>query len=65
MFCSQLWYTPEQYELVKRAANIDRRPMTTFAILAVLKAARLVLDSVGDPCVEPMPRTRKKRAQKT
>lgn len=36
---SQLWYTPEQYDLVKRAARLDRRPMTQFAIAATLRAA--------------------------
>lgn len=40
---SQLWYTPEQYDLVKRAAQLDKRPMTTFAILATLEAATLLL----------------------
>jgi uncharacterized protein (DUF1778 family) len=46
---SQLWYTPEQYDLVKKAANIVRRPMTTFAILATLKAARYTLMNPKDP----------------
>jgi uncharacterized protein (DUF1778 family) len=40
--CSQLWYTPEEYELVKKAANIVRRPMTTFAILATIRFATQV-----------------------
>lgn len=41
---SQLWYRPDDYELVKAAAKLDRRPMTTFAIRATLQAARDVID---------------------
>lgn len=40
---SQLWYTPEQYELVKRAAEVVERPMTKFAIIAVIKAAKRII----------------------
>ena len=46
---SQLWYTAEQYALVKRASAVVRRPMTTFAILATLKAARAVSRNPNDP----------------
>lgn len=40
---SQLWYTPEQYDLVKLAAAENRRPMSRFAILATLAAAHQVV----------------------
>ena len=55
--CSQLFYTPEQYALVKAAAAIDHRPMTQFAIIATLRAARLVLD--GGLTFPDQPRDRK------
>lgn len=44
---SQLWYTPEDYELVLTASILDRRPMTTFAILAATEAARQLIASKG------------------
>jgi uncharacterized protein (DUF1778 family) len=40
---SQLWFTPEDMEIVKAAAKLDRRPVSTFCLLAVLAAARKVL----------------------
>lgn len=40
---SLLWYTPEDFALVKAAAKADRRPMTQFAIVATLAAARKVM----------------------
>jgi uncharacterized protein (DUF1778 family) len=40
---SQLWYTPEIYEQVKRAAALDRRSMTNFALRATLAEAERVL----------------------
>jgi len=46
---SQLWYTPEDYEIVKKAASLCRRPMTQFAIMATLQAARYALDKLRDP----------------
>jgi uncharacterized protein (DUF1778 family) len=45
---SQLWYAPEDYDQVQRAARIVRRPMTQFAILAALAEARRVLADNGD-----------------
>lgn len=40
---SQLWYTPEQYELVKRAAQVDGRSMVNFAKRATVAAARQMM----------------------
>ena len=51
---SQLWYTPEQYELVKKAATMERRAMTNFAIMATVKAAQRVLCELHDVTVELM-----------
>lgn len=45
---SQLWYTPEDYALVQRAAKLVRRPMTTFAIVAALAEAKRVIKNCGD-----------------
>jgi uncharacterized protein (DUF1778 family) len=44
---SQLWYTPEDYDQVQRAARLVRRPMTQFAIMAALAEAKKVLDETG------------------
>jgi hypothetical protein len=44
---SQLWYTPEQYALVKAAAARISRPMTTLAILATLEEARRICQAEG------------------
>lgn len=38
-----LWYTPEQYALIKAAAAADGRSMANFALHATVKAAELQL----------------------
>lgn len=45
--CSQLWYTPKEFELVKRAAYLERRAMTAFTIVATLKEARRIIAGAG------------------
>jgi len=45
---SQLWYTQEEYDLVRKASKLVRRPMSTFAILAVLREAKRII--ADDEC---------------
>ena len=45
---SQLWYPPEQYDLVKRAAFTEHLPMATFAILATVAAAKNTLSELRE-----------------
>ena len=45
---SQLWYTPEQYDMVKRAAKAVNRSMTNFALYNTLIEARKVLKAAAD-----------------
>jgi uncharacterized protein (DUF1778 family) len=47
---SQLWFAPADYELVKRAAAVDRRSIATFAIMSTLKAAKDVIRTAGGNC---------------
>jgi len=41
---SQLWFLPWQMDLIKEAANLERRPVTVFTILATVAAARKVIE---------------------
>jgi uncharacterized protein (DUF1778 family) len=43
---SQLWFTPKDYRTVKLAANLVRRPMSQFCLIAVLEAAKKTLEEV-------------------
>lgn len=40
---SQLWFTPEQMRLVKEAAALEKRPVSTFCLMAVMSAAAKTL----------------------
>jgi len=45
---SQLWYTEEEYRIVQEAAAIDERPMTQFAIRAVVAEAKRVIKAAKE-----------------